>query len=838
MLPDTLMEKLKIENFKNKPFGEAPSEIIPKGTGKTKTWHFYADLVHNFVFTADPTYRIGRETVKLPGINGDGIRVIALAQEPHASKWQLTAKFCKTIIEQYSQQFGNYAWPKIIAADARDGMEYPMITIAGGTYPQHQGLLAHEIGHMWYYGMVGSNETYRAMMDEGFTQFLTTWFMDKMTGQFQKSNHDPKLGMPRNRYWSLYYPYLSNTWEGYDEPLNTHSSDFNSGIRHGGGYGLVYYKTGVMLYNLMYVLGEELFYDAMYYYFEKWKFCHPYPEDFRQAIIEYTKVDLNWFFDQWIETTKHTDYAITGLQKTKIKNEYIIKIARKERMQMPVDFSVISKTGDTTNYHIPNTWFVKKTDAKILPKWYGWDLLNPTYEAKITIEGGISNIIIDPEMLMADVDRRNNEWKKNIENTISVTPKQNFPNWKSEQKNLHPIVWYNRYDGLQIGLNANGNYFGKDNFYEFKGYFNSRILQDANQINPLRRKNNIPLSFEVNAQQRLKRVWRGLFASEWYNFNAGILNSGAQVHKIFRKQDTRNPNYKKVFINTKYLINSNNVNHQQEYLIHPNEWTVNESITNKNTWATDQINASINIGFEEKYSYNSGSGTYKLTLRTPGAFGNYNYTYAQIESINSFETLKKLDIKTRLFGRIGTSSPFESSLYLAGANQEEMLNNDFTKADAFFPASWQGFGADINHLQMGGGLNLRGFSGYLAPETSEGEIIYTYRGNSGFSASIEVDFDRFIPLKPKFTKNWLHIDTYLFSDVGAIAYENLSTETLLGAIRADAGLGTAVTFKKFPFNIYKPLTIRFDMPILINPSTNVNPNHFDFRYVIGINRSF
>ena len=838
VMPNELYEQLKIENFKDKPFGEAPSEIIPKGTGKTKTWDFYADLVHNFVFTADPTYRIGRETVNLPGMNGDGIRVVALAQEPHASKWQLTAKFTKKIIEEYSQQFGRYAWPKIIAADARDGMEYPMITIAGGNYPGHQSLLAHEIGHMWYYGMVGSNETYRAMMDEGFTQFLTVWFMDKMTGQNEKAKQNPSIGMPSNRYWRLYYPYLSNTWEGYDEPLNTHSSQFNSGIRHGGGYGLVYYKTGVMLYNLKYVLGEKLFDEAMYYYFEKWKFCHPYPEDFRKAIIEYTKADLNWFFDQWIETTKSIDYGITGVKKLKNENSYAVHFTRKGRMQMPIDFMVITKTDDTLNYHIPNTWFIKDTEATILPKWYGWDLLNSTYEAIINVEGGIKNIIIDPEMLMADIDRRDNEWHKPSGYVFSLTPKNNTANWKNEYNNVHPTLWYNRYDGMQIGIASKGNYFGKDNFYDVRLFYNSRLLQDKENIQSLRQKNNIPLSFELAAKQRLQNVSRGLYLKEWYNFNAGILNSGIQIDKVFRKQDTRNPEYKKIFVNTKYLINSNNVNHQQEYLLNPNEWSVSESITNDNIWEPNQINASVNMGFEERYKYGSGYGNYKISIRTPGAFGSYNYTYAQIEGINSFNVFKKLDIKTRLFGRVGSSSPFESSLYLSGTNQEGLLENDFTKADGFFPVDWSGYGTQINHLQMSGGLNLRGYAGYLAPEVSEGEIFFTYRGNSGASANIEIDFDRFIPLKPSFTRNWIHVDTYLFGDIGAMVYENSSSETIFGSLRADGGLGSAITFKKLPFDLYKPLTIRVDFPVVINPSTAINPEHVNFRYVIGINRSF
>ena len=120
--------------------------------------------MHDFAFTADPTYRIGEA-------EWNGIKAIAMVQEPHASKWQNAAQFSADVIRVFSEDIGMYAYHKIIVADARDGMEYPMITLDGGKDPSYRGLLAHEIGHQWFYAQVGSNETYRAALDEGFTQF-------------------------------------------------------------------------------------------------------------------------------------------------------------------------------------------------------------------------------------------------------------------------------------------------------------------------------------------------------------------------------------------------------------------------------------------------------------------------------------------------------------------------------------------------------------------------------------------------------------------------------------------------------------------------------------------
>ena len=156
--------------------------------------------------------------------------------------------------------------------------------------------------------MVGNNETYRAALDEGFTQFLTNWSMTSLFGENKPTKKNPH---PMSRMdQTVYYGYMRDAVNHDDMPLNTHSDDFNSALNHGGGYGNVYYKTATMLYNLQYVLGDELFLKAMQHYFDQWKICHPYFEDFRSSIINYTHVDLNWFFDQWLETTKTTDYSI------------------------------------------------------------------------------------------------------------------------------------------------------------------------------------------------------------------------------------------------------------------------------------------------------------------------------------------------------------------------------------------------------------------------------------------------------------------------------------------------------------------------------------------------
>jgi aminopeptidase N len=296
VLPDTLRKKLDIKNFADKRWNEPPSIITPYVKGERKIWKYHAEGVHDFAFTADPSYRIGDTT-------WNGIQCVAIVQEPHASGWQNAPLYVAKIIRTFSRDIGPYGYPKMVAADAADGMEYPMITLDGGSDPGYRSLLVHEIGHNWFYGMVGSNETYRAAMDEGFTQFLTAWGLRRIDGdtvqtaparrKWQRRYQEPALVLDR----TVLNTYTMDALQHDELPLATHSNDFHDALGHEGGYRQVYYKTASMLYNLQYVLGDSLFQRALQHYFMQWRFAHPYFEDFRASIIQFTLVYINCFFD-------------------------------------------------------------------------------------------------------------------------------------------------------------------------------------------------------------------------------------------------------------------------------------------------------------------------------------------------------------------------------------------------------------------------------------------------------------------------------------------------------------------------------------------------------------
>jgi len=817
VMPDSLRQKLDLKNFADKPWNSPPSVIIP-ADGSKKTWKFHAENVHDFALTADPTYRIGEA-------EWNGIKCIALAQEPHASGWQTAPEFIAKVIKVYSEDFGMYAYPKIIAADARDGMEYPMLTLDGGSEPGYHYVIAHEIGHNWFFGMVGNNETYRAALDEGFTQFLTAWSMEKIDGKIPEysssrgNKYADRFNEPQTvRDIRAYGLYLSETIRNRDGFLNTHSDYFDGALGHDGGYRMVYYKTATMLYNLQYVLGDELFLAAMKNYFNQWKFCHPYFDDFRNSIIHYTHTDLNWFFDQWIETDKKIDYGIKSV-KSLGDDEYEIMFKRKERMQMPLDFTVINHKNEKQYYHIPNRDFVKQTSATVLPKWFGWDKLNPEYKAKVKINSGIENIVIDESHRLADVKMLNNSWKFPWQLKFD-SKVYNPPDPYHYKLYGRPDLWYNNYDGFKVGLNINGNYFNYSHFVDFYFWLNTGIVQrNVSRETDINGYDGASFSLKYSTPTE-KFVRRSLLKLVAKNLDGLETYSGGMDFKSWNEKNTVS-----VAFNSLYRRGKNSL----EYLLYPDEWQ------------HSRYNNYVSVSLEHLYDYSIGNGNINLGLKSSSIGGEYDYSYLTLNVVNK-NHLGRFDLRTRVFGQFATGENFaaENALYLSGANQEELMKDKFTRSRAYVPTDWLGYGITTNNFQQGGGLNLRGYAGYLVPQSiGIGTTRFVYKGTSGFSASAELDFQNLFNVAPSFTRNWLGINMYLFGDAGTINYNTPDESLVFADIRADAGVGVTATIKKFgPLQTIKPFTIRFDLPLLLNSTPAAEPDYFKFRWVVGIGRTF
>ncbi|HUQ39258.1 MAG TPA: M1 family aminopeptidase [Acidimicrobiales bacterium] len=83
------------------------------------------------------------------------------------------------VLADFSRRYGDYPWDSFTIAvtpELSGGIEYPSHVMHGpGTTGR---VLSHEVGHMWFYGLVGNNQGRDPWLDEG----LATWAEDRFEG--------------------------------------------------------------------------------------------------------------------------------------------------------------------------------------------------------------------------------------------------------------------------------------------------------------------------------------------------------------------------------------------------------------------------------------------------------------------------------------------------------------------------------------------------------------------------------------------------------------------------------------------------------------------------------
>jgi aminopeptidase N len=391
---------------------------------------------------------------------------------------------------------------------------------------------------------------------------------------------------------------------------------------------------------------------------------------------------------------------------------------------------------------------------------------------------------------------------------------------------MRPDLWYNSYDGFQLGYNVKGSYMNVKHKFEFTIWLNTHLAQggayhysDAD----LKKAGWVSYVFSYSTPiNKLAKNTSVYFQSRWLD--------GYELYKFGLIKQL--PNNFAIDFHFKGFTRQHN--EWKNYLVNQEEWSTY-------WYSPNMFNASLNLTGTYSYAKTKASGYVSAHLRSATLSSSFNYHYLELTHIDRV-SFWKLDLRSRVYGRfgMGNASPSESALYFAGANEEDMMENKYMRAAGFAPQQWSGYGADVNHLHYGGGLNLRGYAGYAIAETDKyGVVIPAYKGQSGFSVNGELDFNRIVPVKNQKLKDIFTLNTYLFGDLGAIAYANSRGEQELSQVRFDGGAGLALTIKKWGFlQDIKPLTFRFDVPFVLSHTPSVDPQYVKFRWVLGISRAF
>ncbi|HEX5112397.1 MAG TPA: M1 family metallopeptidase [Saprospiraceae bacterium] len=383
-----------------------------KHPDRLTTWQFEAKNVHDFVWAADPDYVHNIHHCK----NGVVFHMYYQPSETNNRNWKKLPSIMEEALNYANEHFGVYPYSQFSFIQAGDGgMEYPMATLITGNRPLGSlvGVAVHEFLHAWYYNTLGFNESLYYWMDEGFTNYAELRVIDHLKAKgIIPGEPDEFL------YDSDFKSYYTIFTRGIEESLSTHADHFE----YNSAYGFAAYNKGsIFLHQLEYVIGSDPFNKGLLEFYNTWKFKHPDADDLLKIMEKNSGLQLDWYKEYMVYTTKTIDYAIDSLMD--IQDHTWIHLVNYGKMPMPLDMEVKMLDGTSSFYTIPlDLMLGSKKQADPSGKAYtvlpAWDWVNPEYLFNLPFGvSKIKEIIIDPLHRMADQDRNNNVWPRMEEET-------------------------------------------------------------------------------------------------------------------------------------------------------------------------------------------------------------------------------------------------------------------------------------------------------------------------------------------------------------------------------------------------------------------------------------
>ncbi|MFI5149085.1 MAG: M1 family metallopeptidase [Bacteroidia bacterium] len=643
---------------------------FPESDKHTKTLHFHQSQVHDFAWFCDKRYHVLEGEVETPH-DKHKVTTRALFTDATAGLWLKSLPYLHDAIYFYSLWNGDYAYDQVTAVDgglsAGAGMEYPNITVIGKTSNDFtlETVIMHEVGHNWFYGMLGSNERKNPWMDEGINSFnenryIETKFPDaRLVGNLAGSKLTKMLDIDVYLHKHQYYlTYLINAAKEMDQPIQLPAAEYTT-FNYAG---IVYSKTAITFDYLMAYLGTKTMDAAMQEYFETWKFKHPQPNDLRKILEKVSGKDLSWFFDDMINGIHKLDYEI--LSSKKVENGYTVVVSNTGQIKGPVSICGIK-------------------DNKLRGiVWYDgfWNTERLSFPP---VEGGVDYFMIDYNSDMPEINRNNNILRtqgvfKRIE-PLKLQFLGSLDRPDRTQLFWSPVLGWNEYNKFMFGVSIYNNIVPQKRFeYILMPLYaaGSKSLAGYGSFNL-----NFPLQ-----QGLLQQITFRLSASRYaYDESPFPLQYNRIVPELsfeFRKKRARSPIKQVIRLRSIAIIEDN---YTTDYSQSPS------IIRGRDTMLINDLSYSlVNSRKLNPYSllldYQAGQKMQKISLTA-----NYELTFEKKKSIDMrffigtfLQTNNHPAYAFRLSGEYGPYDYLYDHTYLGRSETQGILSRQMTETDGGF----------------------------------------------------------------------------------------------------------------------------------------------------------
>ncbi len=334
--------------------GEQKSAVSAQD-GNTVTYTFEQSRIHDFAWTADPDFiKVERDFIaarevgeaeyeELAGMVGlpveelklPDVKMILLIEPEHRKQTERHFKALRMALKYYGLWFGPYPYKTVTMVDppfrtGSGGMEYPTLFTAGtGVIADRkvhspEGVIIHEFGHGYWYGLAANNEFEEAWLDEGINTYSTGRVAGKAygPGMLPASVFGWPLTKVINfpRYHDYQQDRLAAILVAERDPVTTYSWKFIDRMSYAMN---VYMRASTCLNTLERYLGEATMLRVMRTFQMRFRYRHPRTQDFIDVANEVSGQDLTWFFEELFFKTHNFDYGVTGFRTAEKKDKYL-----------------------------------------------------------------------------------------------------------------------------------------------------------------------------------------------------------------------------------------------------------------------------------------------------------------------------------------------------------------------------------------------------------------------------------------------------------------------------------------------------------------------------------
>jgi aminopeptidase N len=277
IIPDTIINNYPLIALSN---GKLEANLKLANHKKIFKWRHRHAIAPPYIFFAISNYRKHTENVKQKNEVDFPIDFYLFNEDFNESLLQM--KMIKSVFSFFSSKFGAYPFAEEQMAFAQigfySGIETQTCPIVENMTQRRFYTMIHELAHSWFANNVTAQTWQDAWLHEGFATYAEVLWDEYRYGKMAYQTSIQKRAYHEGG-------------KVYGEPTNNPFQIFS---------GIIYNKGAYILHILRGIVGDEVFFDILKTYLNRYQNKNASTVDFINICKEKSDYDFDVFFNQWV----------------------------------------------------------------------------------------------------------------------------------------------------------------------------------------------------------------------------------------------------------------------------------------------------------------------------------------------------------------------------------------------------------------------------------------------------------------------------------------------------------------------------------------------------------